>query len=86
MFSEANDRPLDPEATFDMNLIIPSEIAGYRPTRVFCVGGVNRIIERDPFIRSHAFAAIVQHRFMPVMTATAVCDNAFSHFFGFSKA
>ena len=53
---------------------------------MFCVGGVNRIIERDPFIRSHAFAAIVQHRFMPVMTATAVCDNAFSHFFVFSKA
>ena len=80
------DRLLEPEATLNMNLIIPSEIARYPATRLFCVGRVNRIVEPDPFIRSLAFAAsIVQHR-LPVMTAPGACESAFSPFFVFSKA
>jgi len=59
-----------------MQLIFPSELVGHAATRLFSVGRVARIVEPDRFIRPHAVAAtIVQHRFMPVMTATGVYER-----------
>ena len=64
------------DLSIDMQLIFASAIVGHAATRLFCVGRVARIVEPDRFIRPHAVAAtIVQHRFMPVMTATGVYER-----------